>query len=240
MSGQGFQFKQFFVQHDQCAMKVGTDGVLLGAWAGELQSYRNILDIGTGSGLVALMLAQRYENAQIIGIDINSEAYTQATGNFLSSPWSERLHATHISIQEFYKHHHSRFDLITSNPPFFKDSLKNPDKDRTIARHTDTLPHDILLEATAHLLTNDGIFCVILPTNQTDEFLRTAQTYHLYEQKRLDVHPTPQRPAKRTLLTLSKKESALPDRKRLIIESNGRHAYSPEYKLLTEAFYLDK
>lgn len=240
MSGSGFQFKQFYVRHDRCAMKVGTDGVLLGAWAGESCSYRRILDIGSGSGLVALMLAQRYRDSQIVGIDINSEAYEQACDNFIYSPWSERLLGQHVSLQDFAIGREGEFDLIVSNPPFFLDSLKNPNVNRSTARHADSLPHGVLLRITAQLLTEDGLFCVILPTDLREDFLCLAATEGLYECKRMDVYPTPQRPAKRTMLAFSKKKSAFPVRERLIIETEGRHCYSKEYRNLTEAFYLDK
>ena len=143
-----FRFKQFTVWHDRCAMKVGTDGVLLGAWAGpgrpgEISggSPQTVLDIGTGSGLVALMLAQRYPEAQVTGIDSDAEAAAQARENFTSSPWPQRLRAAHISLQEFCRGTAAtaaarRFDLIVSNPPFYDTTLTNPDPLRTAARHT--------------------------------------------------------------------------------------------------------
>lgn len=240
MSSIGFQFKQFYIKHDHCAMKVGTDGVLLGAWAGDAVNYQHILDIGTGSGLVALMLAQRYSQAHITGIDIDVEAYNQANENFTSSPWSHRLNALHNSLQDYCKQEITHFDLIVSNPPFFQDSLKAPDTQRNTARHTDTLPHSLLLSSVSHLLQSHGTFCVILPSEQINHFLQTALQYGLFEQKRLDIHPTPQRPSKRTLLALSKTESVSPQREKLIIEENGRHHYSSHYLQLTRAFYLDK
>ena len=131
----GFTFKQFHVQHDRCAMKVGTDGVLLGCWT-DVPAAGSVLDIGTGSGLIALMIAQR-TNAQIDAIDIASDAYEQACINFAQSPWNERLKAYIASIQEWQ--HEALYDLIISNPPYFNNSLKNPDKGRELARHTDSL-----------------------------------------------------------------------------------------------------
>ena len=238
MSNPGFQFKQFYVRHDQCAMKVGTDGVLLGAWAGENTTYPRILDIGTGSGLIALMLAQRFERAQIIGIDIDIEASQQAHENFQASPWHTRLQVQHTALQDFSVNEEGLFDLIVSNPPFFQNSLKNPNYQRSTARHTDTLPHSVLLASVARLLKEDGRFCVILPTELTDSLLQTALQYGLHEQRRLEVYPTPQRPCKRILLDFGKKKSVFPLQEKLIIEMEGRHNYSPEYRQLTSSFYL--
>ena len=148
-----FRFKQFTVWHDRCAMKVGTDGVLLGAWAGPGRpggmsggSPQTILDIGTGSGLVALMLAQRFPEAQVTGIDSDAEAAAQARENFAVSPWPQRLRAAHISLQEFCRGTAAtaaarRFDLVVSNPPFYDTTLTSPDPLRTAARHTGSLRH---------------------------------------------------------------------------------------------------
>ena len=221
-------------------MKVGTDGVLLGAWAGGMSSCGSILDIGTGSGVVALMLAQRYEGARIVGIEINEDACEQACENFESSPWRESLWAKHCSLQDFACVCEDVYDLIVSNPPFFKDSLKNPNENRSLARHADTLPHSVLLELAAQLLHPEGLFCVILPSDLIDEFLGLALVQGLYECRRMDVHPTSHTPPKRTMLALSKKKSASPVRERLIIETDGRHCYSEDYQKLTKAFYLDK
>lgn len=240
MPSPGFQFKQFYVKHDLCAMKVGTDGVLLGAWAGWHDDYQHILDIGTGSGLVALMLAQRFPHALLTGIDIDADAALQAADNFKASPWNKRLHAQHVSLQEFALSNTTRFDLIVSNPPFFQNSLKNPDLHRSTARHTDTLPHTSLVKIAADLLTEQGVLCVILPAEQTDAFSHLAASSQLQMHKRLDIYPTPQRPAKRTLLALSKTTPASPTHEKLIIEMEGRHNYSPDYLHLTSAFYLDK
>ena len=174
----GFQFKQFFVRHDCCAMKVGTDGVLLGAWAPvpavcTQPSACKILDIGTGSGLIALMLAQRCPQAQIDAIDIDQQACEQAAANFAASPWAERLHATHCPLQQLANNSLSAegglssvnaavnqpkavYNLILSNPPYFVDSLKNPDAARCTARHNDTLPFGELIACSTRLLAPNG------------------------------------------------------------------------------------
>ena len=163
----GFQFKQFFVRHDRCAMKVGTDGVLLGCWSGydaaaagsptipHRYHYARCLDIGTGSGLIALMLAQRFPDALIDAIDIDKAAVEQAAENFAASPWSDRLHAFHVRLQEWQSH--SAPSLIVSNPPYFQNSLKNPDKGRQTARHTDTLSFCELIHHSTRLLSENGV-----------------------------------------------------------------------------------
>lgn len=133
MASPNFRFKLFTVWHDHCAMKVGTDGVLLGAWA-QQKHARTILDIGTGSGLIALMLAQRFQEAEITGIDIDPSAAKQASDNFRLSPWSHRMHARCIDLHTFSLED-GHFDLIVSNPPYFSASLKNPNQQRATARH---------------------------------------------------------------------------------------------------------
>lgn len=232
-----FRFKQFTVWHDRCAMKVGTDGVLLGAWAKQ-EHVHKVLDIGTGSGLIALMLAQRFQDAEITGIDIDPSAAEQATDNFQLSPWSHRLHARCIDLHTFSQEY-EHFDLIVSNPPYFSASLKNPNQQRATARHNDSLPHDMLLGCSSRLLSADGHLCVILPADQTDCFIDTAKQFSLYAHHIVWVHPTPQNEPKRILLSLGK-DSATPLTEHFIIESGGRHQYSEEYKQLTAAFYLDK
>ncbi len=237
MASPNFRFKLFTVWHDHCAMKVGTDGVLLGAWA-QQKHARTILDIGTGSGLIALMLAQRFQEAEITGIDIDPSAAKQASDNFRLSPWSHRLHARCIDLHTFSLED-GHFDLIVSNPPYFSASLKNPNQQRATARHNDSLPHDMLLSCSSRLLKEDGQLCVILPADQANSFLHTAKQFSLHTHHIVWVHPTPQSEPKRVLLALGK-DNAAPLTEHFIIESGGRHQYSEEYKQLTAAFYLDK
>lgn len=156
-----FRFKQFFVNDDRCAMKVGTDGVLLGAYAPLPDWSSHVLDIGTGCGLVALMMAQKYPNAQIDAIDIDEAAAEQAQENFQASPWSDRLHAYASRLQDWQPN--EKYDVIVSNPPYFQNSLKNPDKARQTARHTDTLSFDDLIIHCTRLLKEDGVLAIILP-----------------------------------------------------------------------------
>ena len=169
MANPFFTFKQFTIRHDRCAMKVGTDGVLLGAWTSVDHSHR-LLDIGTGTGLIALMLAQRCPQAFITAIDIDAEAVEQARENALSSPWKDRVEVLLQDICTFPAN--QQFDTIVSNPPYFIDSLKCPDDQRNTARHTDTLDAERLLASVARLLTDDGRFSIILPAEQTDYSFR--------------------------------------------------------------------
>lgn len=239
----GFQFKQFFVKHDRCAMKVGTDGVLLGAWAPRSAIYR-ILDIGTGSGLIALMLAQRCTDAQIDAIDIDADACAQAAGNFASSPWVDRLHATHCSLQDWQMvngkcDNGKLYDLIVSNPPYFVDSLKNPDAARSTARHNDTLPFGELITISAKLLAPGGTLAIIVPVEAEELLQDLAAARQLQCSQRCYVHPKPGRPAKRVLLAW---QHCIRDIREihtdhLTLESADAPR-SPEYQQLTRDFYL--
>lgn len=228
-----FKFKQFTIHHDRCAMKVGTDGVLLGAWT-DLSDSRNILDIGTGTGLIALMLAQRCPQAQIIGIDIDSEAVVQASENMASSPWKERVKADLQNICSYKPSRH--FDTIVSNPPYFINSLKCPDNQRNTARHTDTLDMQTLVQRTSDLLTAEGRFSIILPAEQTDELIQIAEGAGLYPSRHTAVITRPGLPPKRTLMELRKTKTAYAIDE-LVIELE-RHVYSQDYIKLTREFYL--
>lgn len=228
-----FKFKQFTIHHDRCAMKVGTDGVLLGAWT-DLSESRNILDIGTGTGLIALMLAQRCPQAQIIGIDIDSEAVGQASENMASSPWKERVKA---DLQNVCSYQPSMlFDTIVSNPPYFINSLKCPDNQRNTARHTDTLDMPSLVQRTADLLTAEGRFSIILPAEQTEELIQMAEGVGLYPSRHTAVITRPGLSPKRTLMEFRKTKTAYA-MDELVIELE-RHVYSQDYIKLTREFYL--
>ena len=257
----GFQFKQFFVRHDCCAMKVGTDGVLLGAWApvpavSTQPSACKILDIGTGSGLIALMLAQRCPEAQIDAIDIDQQACEQAAANFAASPWAERLHATHCPLQQLANNSLSAegglssvsaavnqpkavYNLILSNPPYFVDSLKNPDAARSTARHNDTLPFGELIACSTRLLAPNGILALIVPAEAEPELQALAMQHGLSCTHRCYVHPKPGRPAKRVLLAWQRTTSDIREIRtdHLTLESADAPR-SPEYQQLTRDFYL--
>ena len=216
-------------------MKVGTDGVLLGAWAGVRPSDRRMLDIGTGTGLIALMLAQRSPAAFVVGVDIDDVA--QARGNADASPWGDRVAFERCPVQEFTAP--EPFDLIVSNPPFFVDSLTCPDRGRTAARHAVHLPFDELCNAVLRLMAPGGRFAVILPTTEAGHFLEICAG-RLSLTRRTDVRTTPRHPAKRALMEFSRagEASAAPETSELTVGTGEHECYTPEYRALTRDFYL--
>ena len=243
MSTPNFRFKQFEVWHDKCAMKVGTDGVLLGAWCqveevrGQTSDVR-ILDVGTGSGVIALMLAQRCCEAQIDAIDIDPDAVAQAQDNFTRSPWAERLHVHHVAFQDVkYQISNFKYDLIVSNPPYFVDSLKNPDQHRHTARHTDTLSYADLLSCAAELLADDGTLALILPAEAENTILNLAQTAGLFPTRLTHVYSKPGKPMKRVLVAFKKGTGLSYETTNFYIESKTSPR-SEEYQELTKDFYL--
>lgn len=228
-----FRFKQFNIYHDRCAMKVGTDGVLLGAWS-DFSNTRRILDIGTGTGLIALMAAQRTSDAQITAIDIDEKAVGQAQENIQASPWKDRVEAKLQDICTYMEE--GLFDSIVSNPPYFVDSLKCPDSQRTTARHTDTLDARRLLEKVKRLLTPDGRFSLIIPSDQTAELLRIAEEHQLYPSRLTQVITRPGLLPKRSLVEFRNTPQNCREDE-LVIELE-RHVYSEDYIALTREFYL--
>ena len=227
-----FCFKRFTVYHDKCAMKVGTDGVLLGAWT-HVDTSQRILDIGTGSGLVALMLAKRCE-ASITAIDIDSEAVEQAQININASDWKERMEVYHTDLCKFSPEH--LFDTIVSNPPYFVDSLKCSDIQRNTARHNDTLTSEQLFGNVSRMLCEEGEFSLVLPFEQTESAISIGEKYGLYPTRHTRVITRPGLPPKRSLLAFKKHpEEYIPQD--LVIELE-RHVYSKEYIALTKEFYL--
>lgn len=231
-----FKFKQFTVHHELCAMKVNTDGVLLGAWASS-ENPQLILDVGTGSGLIALMLAQRFFQSSLVGIDVDAGAFCQSEINFSQSPWAERVRAEHISLQDFSLSTQRKFDLIVSNPPFFNNSLKNPSKERTMARHTDSLSHEELLVYAKKLLTRSGSLCLVLPSSLHDEVCQMAISLGFFHARTCFVHPTQRHEAKRVLLRFDVQKTNFYS-SHLIIETDQRHCYTNDFKALTSDFYL--
>lgn len=230
-----FKFKQFTVFHDRCAMKVGTDGVLLGAWA-QVAEAKNVLDIGTGTGLIALMIAQR-SHALITAIDIDEDAVEQAKENVASSPWGERISVCRKNVKEMQPQQDGGFDVIVSNPPYFVENVGCPDDRRHAARHADGLTFRELLSAVSGLLSDDGIFSVIIPTDAVDSFTVIAAEFHLYQQRKTLVHTKPGAIPKRTLLVFGRNVCAC-ETTHLIVELE-RHVYSPEFITLTKDYYLN-
>ena len=204
-----FQFKQFAVSNERSALKVGTDGVLLGSLVGVLPGclYR-VLDIGTGTGVIALMLAQRMAEAgipaQITGIDIDGPSAEEAAQNFAASPWASALSALHCSLAEFMAAGHGEFDLIVSNPPFFDDSLQNPDARESAARHTMSMSYRDICAAARDILAPEGTLSMILPADVEKELVRTAASFGLYLSRIVRIRTTERKPVKRIVAEFCK------------------------------------
>jgi tRNA1Val (adenine37-N6)-methyltransferase len=232
-----FQFKQFAIEQERCAMKIGTDGVLLGAWTPITNNPFSILDIGAGTGIIALMLAQRSNAQQIDALEIDEAAYEQATDNFENSPWNDRLFCFHAGLDEFIEEPEEEYDLIVSNPPFYAEDYKTENESRDLARFQDAMPFEQLLEAADLLLSENGIFAVIIPFKEEEDFMALANEFELYPLKITRVKGTPTTAIKRSLLAFSRKETTNFPIDELIIET-ARHVYTPEYIVLTTDFYL--
>ena len=232
-----FKFKQFFVEQDRTAMKIGTDGVLLGAWTPIEDNPFSILDIGTGTGIIALMLAQRSSAQQIDALEIDEEAYEEATDNFENSPWNDRLFCFHAGLDEFVEEPEEEYDVIVCNPPFYSEDYKSENKQRDLARFQDAMPFENLIEAAALLLSENGILSVIVPFKEETTFMALAKKQELFPLKITRIKGTPTSETKRSLLAFSRNEIANFPQDELIIETS-RHIYTPEYIELTKDFYL--
>lgn len=232
-----FQFKQFTVQQDKCAMKVGTDGVLLGAWAPLEHNPYSILDIGAGTGLISLMLAQRSNAEQVDALEIDEDAYEQCVDNFENSPWGDRLFCYHAGLDEFMDEPEDEYDLIVANPPFYTEDYKSGDMKRDMARFTDSLPFEDLAEAASILLSDEGIFAVIIPYKEEKRFIDLAKENELYHIKITRVKGTRDSEIKRSLLAFSRNENATAPIDDIVIETS-RHQYTEEYISITKDFYL--
>lgn len=235
MGKNSFQFKQFTVNQERCAMKVGTDGVLLGAWANAPLGPCRILDIGTGTGLVALMMAQRFTEAEVVGIDIDEEAASEAQENAAASPFSDRMtiiygDATKIEDNE-------GFDAIVCNPPYFVDSLTCPQDQRTLARHTISLTYEQLMKSASRLLKDDGFFSIVIPTENNDAIESAAAFAGLMISRICLIKTTPNKFPKRQLMEFRKQRSNDVDFKEEILQMipNERSVW---YRELTKDFYI--
>lgn len=228
-----FKFRQFSIWQDRCPMKVGTDGVLLGAWA-DVSSSRRILDIGTGTGLIALMAAQRNPSAMITAVEIDENSAGQAAENAAMSPWHDRISVIHSDILHFSSD--EQFDTILCNPPFFRNSLRCPETGRNNARHCDTLSFDSLLNKASSLLSEDGEFSVILPSDSASAFTGTAASAGLQMHRMTDVITRPGSGPKRTLLSFGMEWRNC---KRTVLEMRDASGNpSPAYIMLVSNFYL--
>ena len=231
-----FSFKQFTIQQDRCAMKVGTDAVLLGAWTPLNNNPYSVLDIGAGTGILSLMLAQRSHAEQIDALEIDEEAYEQCVENFENSPWGDRLFCFHAGLDEFVEEPEDEYDLIISNPPFYTDEYKSENASRDLARFEEALPFEELIEAAELFLSENGIFSVIIPFKEEQKFIELAKDFELFPFKITRVKGTPTTEIKRSLIAFSRIEKdILIDE--LIIETT-RHQYTAEYISLTKDFYL--
>ena len=228
----GFRFKQFAVEQEDVAMKVGTDGVLLGAWANS-DNVKRILDIGTGTGVIALQMAQRNPIAHIYAVEIDDTAAKRARANFDISPWAERLTVEQTAVQEFAPA--EKFDLIVSNPPYFVDSLLPPDAKRSTARHTHDLTFEELDSAVCRLLDENGRFALILPITEFEKYLALTQ---LHLVRRCDVCPVEGGAIKRIMGEFAKQPTTEIEIENIAIERGRRGDYTDDYRALTKDFYL--
>lgn len=232
-----FNFKQFSVQQDKCAMKIGTDSVLLGAWCPIDNNPFSVLDIGAGTGILSLMLAQRSNSEQIDSLEIDEDAYEQCVENFENSPWSDRLFCYHAGLDEFIDEPEHEYDIIISNPPFYSEDYKTDNSQRDLARFQDALPFEDLVEAAALLLSENGIFAVIIPFKEEERFIDLCAEVELFPVKVTRVKGAHTTPIVRSLLAFKRYELSVLEADELVIEIN-RHEYTDDYINLTKEFYL--
>ena len=236
MGVQSFTFRHFTIHQQGCAMKVGTDGTLLGAWAkSNTDNPQSILDIGTGTGLIALMMAQRFQGAQVTAIDIDSDACIQARQNVMLSPYRQRIEVLNYSLQQFASEHTGTFDIIVCNPPFFSNSLTCPDAQKTIARHTVTLTFRDLCIHAGHLLKEDGAFSVIIPIERKNDMIHEAALAGMLLQSACSIKTSPRKQPKRVLMSFCKHREYAEDNMESTITIGDAH-----YKHLTSPYYLKK
>lgn len=236
MANKYFQFKQFKVEQHGAAMKVGTDGVLLGAWA-PVAGCSRMLDVGTGTGLLALMCAQRNTDVMVDAVEIDPDAAQQALRNVAASPWSDRIKVVCTSFQQFAQNEALQYDLVVCNPPFFSNSLQAPEDGRNMARHDVMLPLPDLARNAAKILNHSGVLAVVLPPGQMQVLHDLMSELGFTPSRYLNVVPAPGKLVKRMLCLFSRTAGTLVVEE-LVVESDGRHGYSPEYKELTQDFYL--
>ncbi len=237
MSNNWFAFKQFKIFQDKTAMKVGTDGVLLGSWI-DVSGRKQALDIGTGTGLIALMLAQRNSDVMIDAIDIDEHACRQARENVKASPWPGRINVFHSSLDKFVSNNRNKYDLIVCNPPYFIDSKKPEDQKRRIARHADELTLDSLFGSGAKLLRQNGRFGIIFPYAGKERVFQSAGKNGLYPDRVLNVRHNAESDNVRVLISFSKKFTKDVQESGIEIETGTRHRYTEDFSVLVRDFYL--
>lgn len=232
-----FQFKQFSILQDRCAMKVGTDSVLLGAWCPIDNHPFSVLDIGAGTGILSLMIAQRSHAEQIDALEIDEDAYEQCVENFENSPWGDRLFCFHAGLDEFVEEPEDEYDLIISNPPFYSEDYKTENSSRDLARFQDAMHFEELVKAADLLLSENGNFAVIIPYKEEEKFIGLCAEVELFPVKVTRVKGTPNTEIKRSLLAFKRYELPVLEADELVIEIN-RHEYTDAYIDLTKDFYL--
>ena len=232
-----FQFKQFNINQERCAMKIGTDAVLLGAWCPINNNPFSILDIGAGTGILSLMLAQRSNAQQIDAVEIDENAYEQCVENFEASHWGDRLFCYHASLNDFINDPEDQYDIIISNPPFYSEDYKTDNSQRDLARFQDALPFEELVKATTLLLSENGIFAVIIPFKEENRLLNLCAQAELFPIKMTRVKGTPTGPIIRSLIAFKRYELPVLSANELVIETS-RHVYTEAYTKLTRDFYL--
>ncbi len=227
-----FTFKQFEIRQDRCAMKVGTDGVLVGAWA---RGGHHILDIGCGTGLIALMMAQRFPEAHVDGVEIDPEAAQQARENVATSVFSGRIDIRALSLQSFLPV--KSYDAIVSNPPFFLNGLKNPDASRNLARHADSLPYKAIFKFASSWLNQNGELSVVMPAELLDPFVTEAYLSGFYLSRKVMLKTTLDKSPKRCLLAFSRhRQGEMETSEQYLLEKDGKR--SEWYDNLTKNFYI--
>lgn len=232
-----FNFKQFSINQDKTAMKIGTDSVLLGAWCPIDNNPFSVLDIGAGTGILSLMLAQRSNAEQIDALEIDEDAYEQCVENFENSPWSDRLFCFHAGLDEFVDEPEDEYDLILSNPPFYSEDYKTNNDSRDLARFQEAMPFEDLVEAADLLMSENGIFAVIIPFKEEVRFIDLCAAVELFPIKVTRVKGSHTTPIVRSLLAFKRFELPVLEADELVIEIN-RHEYTDEYIELTKDFYL--
>lgn len=232
-----FKFKQFSIEQDKCAMKVGTDSVLLGAWCPIDNNPNAILDIGAGTGILSLMMAQRTNAEQIDSVEIDEDAYEQCVSNYENSPWSDRLFCYHAALDELVEDPEDEYDIIISNPPFYAEDFKTESNQRDLARFQDALPFEELIEAADLLLSENGIFAVVIPYKEEENFIDLCAEFELYPVKVTRVKGSNKTPIVRSLIAFKRYELSVLTADELVVEIN-RHEYTDEYINLTKDFYL--
>ena len=231
-----FRFKQFSIRDSNCAMKVGTDAVLLGCWV-NIEISNHILDIGTGSGIIAMILAQRC-NGFIDAVELDNGSFEDAKFNFENCPWSERLKVYNLPFSEFITNTKSKYDLVVCNPPYYNNCLKSPSEKVNVSRHTTSLTHNELIDGTKELLKSSGKLSVILPTSEFQAFVDLAAIHQLFCTRKCIIFPKPDKPCNRVLAEFGLQRPVNIESSEITIRDRNEK-YHHDYITLTKAFYIN-